>query len=50
MNVSIGLTLLQIDKLSKDSLSATYWTSLEWVDENLAWYTGDWDKVFENVI
>jgi len=49
VDVSIGLTLLQIDKLSKDSLSATYWTSLEWVDENLVWYTGDWDKVFENV-
>ena len=50
VDVSLSLTLQQIHKLSRDSLSATYWINIAWVDENLAWYTGDWDKVFENVI
>merc|ERR1712142_1258547 len=49
VDVSIQLTLQQISKLSKDGLSATYWINMEWVDENLGWYTGEWDEVFENV-
>ena len=50
MELSLGATLREITKVDKDSLTGVYWLNMEWVDENLAWYSGEWDQVFEKVI